>query len=117
MTSEAFGCFVAENWGIEGDHPFASSPDATAFRHPGNKKWFALMMEVPAVKLGSNISGMVTVVNAKCDAALQSLLLQQKGFYPAYHMNKQHWISAVLPEIEEEQWLQLLIEESYRATK
>lgn len=116
MTGRELQQYIAENWGIEGDHPFADS-DAMAFRHPGNKKWFALMMQVPAVKLGSKAAEIVTVVNAKCDAALQGILLNKKGFYPAYHMNKQHWISAVLMEIVEEEWLRLLIDESYRATK
>lgn len=117
MDCEDICRYIDDNWGISGDHPFAKSPDTTVFRHPGNRKWFALMMEVEATKLGIAQEGCVTVLNAKCDAALQSLLLPMKGFYPAYHMNKNHWISAVPEEMDEKEWLYLLIDRSYSATK
>lgn len=66
------------------------------FRHPGNRKWFALMMEVPGEKLGLPERGMLDILNLKCDPVLIASLRGAPGLLPAYHMNKENWITAVL---------------------
>ena len=37
---------VRDLYGVEGDHPFRTSPDAVVFRHTDNRKWFGLIMTV-----------------------------------------------------------------------
>ncbi len=88
--------YIAEAYGIEGDHPFEGDGVTTVFRHPQNNKWFALMMEIPLSRLGHEDDSPAWVMNLKCDFILISSLLKEKGFYPAYHMNKTHWITVRL---------------------
>ncbi|WP_304427702.1 MmcQ/YjbR family DNA-binding protein [Dubosiella newyorkensis] len=43
-------------------------------------------------------------------------MLQEKGIYPGWHMNKKTWISLVLDGTLTDETIQKLIEESYQAT-
>ena len=42
--------------------------------------------------------------------------INEDGFFPAYHMNKLHWISVLLPDASEET-LSFLADVSFEATK
>ena len=45
----------------------------------------------------------------KCSTIMIGSLLSTKGFFPAYHMNKNHWISIVLDgSISDDQIIPLL---------
>lgn len=93
MQKERIENYIESAYGIIGDHPFENDNVTTVFRHPQNNKWFAIMMEVPLSRLGYEDSTTVHIMNLKCDFILISSLLKEKGFYPAYHMNKTHWFT------------------------
>ncbi|MGC2871968.1 MmcQ/YjbR family DNA-binding protein [Ihubacter sp. mB4P-1] len=44
-------------------------------------------------------------------------LLGQDGFFPAYHMNKQHWISIALSGAVPESEIRVLLSASYEMTE
>jgi len=50
-------------------------------------------MNVPKNKLGIEDKGETDVIDLKIESELIGSYLQKKGFYPAYHMNKENWIS------------------------
>ena len=87
---------IAEHYGAEPEYIFRDEPDICVFRHAGNRKWFAIIMKVPARSLGLGGPEPLDVVNFKADPFFIGSLLGQPGFLPAYHMNKTHWISALL---------------------
>lgn len=58
---------------------------------------------------------MVDVLNLKCEKDLAILLKDGKTILPAYHMNKNNWISILLEEAEGEMVLDL-IAQSYELT-
>ena len=72
-------------------------------------------MEVPRNKLGLSGSEPMTIMNLKCEPLLIDALRTETGFYPAYHMNKEHWISAVLSAVEDDK-LRFLIDMSWELT-
>ena len=86
------------------------------FRHPGNKKWFVILMNIPKNKLGIAQDGFVDIVNVKCDPVLVGSLIQSEGYYPAYHMNKTHWITAVLDTSAPEETVKMLLDMSFELT-
>lgn len=88
--------YISEEYGITAEYPFMQYPDTTVFRHANNKKWFAVVMDVQKSKLGLSEDGKIDIVNLKCDPILVGSLRNEKGFFPAYHMNKSNWISAAL---------------------
>ena len=47
MNREELESYILNHYSTEPDYPWADTPRAAVFRHTGNRKWFALMMEVP----------------------------------------------------------------------
>ena len=53
------------------------------------------------------------VMDIKCSTIMIGSLLSTKGFLPAYHMNKNHWISIVLDNSVPDDQIIPLLELSY----
>ena len=96
MTRKEFEEMVFDSYGIKGDYPFDKDLETAVFRHQDNKKWFALAMRIPERKLGRKSDKIIDVVNLKCDPEIIFSLWQDEGIFPAYHMNKNHWITVCL---------------------
>lgn len=108
--------FIRDNYGVEPDYPWRKSPNFAVFRHSSNQKWFALVMEVPRDKLGLQGAETLTVVNLKCDPILIGSLREEPGFFPAYHMSKDNWVTAALDGSAPDDKLRMLLDMSYDAT-
>ena len=105
MTREELFEQAWELWGTEPDRPFADSPEVAVLRHEGQGKWFGVVMSLRLSKLGLRGQDReVDVLNIKCQPPLVTLLQQREGVFPAYHMNRKHWVSirldAVTPDSE-----------------
>ena len=99
------------------DHPFSRSPEAAVLRHGDSGKWFALMMEVPREKLGLKGDGKAQVMNVKTpDPLLADLLMQQKGYFRAYHMKARNWITVLLDGTVPYEDVCRALDESFHAT-
>ena len=59
--------FIMETYNAETDYPWLKYPNYEVFRHCNNRKWFALIMDVPKNKLGLQGEEMLKVVDFKCD--------------------------------------------------
>ena len=90
--------------------------DSGVFKNPNNGKWYALIMSIDRSKLSKKLSGEVEVVNIKLDEAKIPELHKQKGFYPAYHMNKKNWITITLDDTVPDDVLLTLVDESHAFT-
>jgi predicted DNA-binding protein (MmcQ/YjbR family) len=101
---------------VQVDHPFKKFPDYKALRHKCNGKWFGLIMSVEKNKLGFRSNDMVEIIDVKSDPELISIIKNSSGLLPAYHMNKNHWITIMLDgSISFEQIINLL-NHSYNLT-
>ena len=87
---------ILDRYSTEPDYPWADTPRAAVFRHAGNRKWFALVMDVPRDKLGLAGTEKLDIVNFKCNPILIASLRGETGIFPAYHMNKASWITVAL---------------------
>lgn len=108
--------YIQNTYSAEPDYPWVKYPDYEVFRHSNNKKWFALIMDVPKNKLGLQGEEVLQVVNLKCDPILLGSLLKDKGFFPAYHMSKANWITVSLDGSVEDEKLKILLDMSFEAT-
>lgn len=113
--------YILEKYGAEGESLWAKYPSYKAFRHRENKKWFALLMDVSEDKLGieppfNSEPRILNILNVKCDFVLAGSFLTERGFYPAYHMNKNCWISIDMAQVEEDK-IKLLLDMSYKLTE
>ncbi|WP_242861714.1 MmcQ/YjbR family DNA-binding protein [Bittarella massiliensis (ex Durand et al. 2017)] len=104
-------------YGTEPETLWARFPNHLALRHRENRRWYALLMEVPARSLGLPGEGRVDILNVKCDPLLVGSLRRERGILPAYHMDKDHWISVLLDGSVPWEQLTDLLEMSYRLTQ
>lgn len=116
--TEAVIKYVAEKYGVEPEFLWENDFDDGALRHPDTKKWFGIiMMNTRHSVLGLSGEGRVDVINVKCDPLLIERLIDGKGYLPAYHMNKRHWITLLLDGSVDERALFALIDRSYDLTR
>ena len=108
--------YIAGTYGVEPDFPWARFPNHMVFRHEQNRKWFALLMSIPGSKLGIPGDQTVDILNLKCDPLLTGSRRREPGFYPAYHMNKETWITAALDGSAEEERIKQLLHMSFYLT-
>lgn len=138
MTRQEFLAYCKGAFGAEADYPFEKDFETAVLRHRDNRKWFALVMRVPRRKLGGKQAGadgaearggfgggapgeapggeVVDVVNLKLPTELFGSFGAAEGVYPAYHMNKLHWISVLLAEAPAD-LVEFLVSVSFEATK
>jgi len=91
-------------------------PGYGIFRNSHNDKWYGLIMNINKSKIDKG-NEEVEVLNVKLDKDEIKLLLDRKGFYKAYHMNKEHWITILLDETIKDEEIMGYIEESHTFTK
>ncbi len=117
MTRQAFEQYIAEYYGVCADYPWEGDSETAVFRHLHNKKWFALVMTLSPRLLGEDRDGRMDVVNLKCNPVMIGSLHGDEGIYPAYHMNKTHWITVALDDRVDNNKLCWLLEQSYVLTE
>lgn len=109
--------YILDNYNCEADHPWMKYPEYEVFRAKSSRKWFALIMNISEDKLGLTDKEMLDVVNLKCDPFLIGELQREKGFFPAYHMSKTHWITVALtPDVSDDK-IKMLVDMSFEAVK
>ena len=96
MTRQDLFAHIADTYSVVPDYPFEEDFVTAVFRHTDNRKWFAIAMRIPRAKLGLRGEGHVDVVNLKVSPEMIPSLTQESGIFPAYHMNKSHWVTVAL---------------------
>ncbi|WIF73560.1 MmcQ/YjbR family DNA-binding protein [Proteus vulgaris] len=110
--------YIKENYNVEPECLWIKYPNYIVFRHKSNSKWFVAIMDVLDIKLSNNgSSDIVDIINLKVMPNLTGSLRLKKGVYPAYHMNKEHWVSISLSSEFDDRELKSLIAESYNLTQ
>lgn len=109
--------YIKKKYKVSPEYPWRKYDSNAVFRHTDNNKWFALVMEVGMDKLGLEGTDDIPVINLKIDDMIfKDMLVRQEGVMPAYHMNKQHWITVLLDGTVAEEQVYDLIDVSFLAT-
>ena len=116
MTKQQFLSYCLSTYGTSPDYPFEEDFVTAVLRHADNKKWYALVMRVSRRKFSFDSDEIIDVVNLKLPTEMFGSFGTDDGVYPAYHMNKLHWISVLLPDSPDDV-VQFLVNASYEATK
>lgn len=109
--------YANENFNTKSEHLWARYPTYEVLRHDRNKKWYGVIMDVPGIKVGLDGEEAVDILDIKCEPDMIASLVSQKGFAPAYHMNKKHWITVILDGTVADDVIYNLIDLSYEMTK
>ena len=119
MTKQEFFEYCLGTHGTRPDYPFEEDFETAVMRHADTRKWYAIAMRVPRRKFGvggEQGNEVIDVVNLKLPTEMFGSFGADVGVYPAYHMNKLHWVSVLLPDAPEDV-VQFLVSVSYEATK
>ena len=117
MTGQELTDYIFDAFSVEPDYPFPRDDVTCVFRHTDNRKWFGIMMKIPYRTLGMNRDGETDIVNIKCDPVLMGSLRGKPGFRPAYHMNKDKWITILLDGSAGREEITALVDMSFRMTE
>ena len=116
MTRQSFLSYCLDTYGTSPDYPFDEDFLTAVMRHGDNRKWYAICMRVPRRKFGFDCDEVIDVVNLKIPVDMQGSFGPSEGVYPAYHMNKLHWVSLLLPDVPDDV-LEFLLGVSFELTK
>ena len=116
MIKQDFLKYCLSTYGTSSDYPFDEDFETAVLRHTDNRKWYAIVMRVPRHKFGFDSDEVIDVVNLKLPTEMFGSFGVADGVYPAYHMNKLHWISVLLPDSPDD-IVQFLVNVSFEATK
>ena len=116
MTKQDFLEYCLNKYGTSPDYPFDKDFETAVLRHTDNRKWYAIVMRVSRRKFGFDSDEVIDVVNLKLPTEMFGSFDASDGVYPAYHMNKLHWISVLLPDAPDDV-VQFLVNVSFKATK
>ncbi|HRR76321.1 MAG TPA: MmcQ/YjbR family DNA-binding protein [Ruminococcus sp.] len=108
--------YIKDNFCGEPEYLWLRDPDSCIVRRQDNQKWYAVFMTISSSKLGLEDSSHVRVMNLKCDPLMAGSLRCRKGIFPAYHMNKNSWITILLDGTVPEDEIFPLIQMSYGLT-
>lgn len=110
--------YAANQYGVLPEYLWQQHPSYAVLRHTNAKgKWFALIGHIEKGKLGLNEAGSTDFINLKCVPDMVHILQQDKDVLPAYHMNKQHWLTIVLDSQFRFDEMKKLIDWSYDLTQ
>lgn len=80
MTRKQIADFISKEYQVKPEFLWKEFPDYEDFRHSGNKKWFAHIMNVKKDKIGLEGKEQIDILDVKADTAQINPLLNNKGF-------------------------------------
>ena len=116
MTKQQLFEYCLNTYGTLPDYPFDEDFETAVLRHADNKKWYSIVLRVSRRKFGFDSDEVIDVVNLKLPTEMFGSFGAADGVYPAYHMNKLHWISVLLPDAPDDV-VQFLTNVSFEATR
>lgn len=117
MNRDELESYLIDAYGALPEHLWARYPSYAVYRHQSNRKWFCVVMTVSKSTLGLGSKDAIDIVNLKCGRGMADLLWQEDGIFPAYHMNKWHWVSVALDGSVQDEMIKELVSSSFELTK
>lgn len=114
QLKEALFAYGQTQYGVVPEYLFPKNPSYCTMKVKDSGKWFVMFMTVPWCYLGMDHEGSVDIINVKNTPEKIQQLLDQKTYFPAYHMNKTYWMSVVLDRHLALDQAKQLLDESYQ---
>lgn len=108
--------YILQKYSILPELLWEDYPNYGVYRNKVNKKWFAIIININRNKLDKSIKleDEAEIINLKINKDELETLLNKKGYYKAYHMNKSSWISIILDDTLKDSEIWFLIDKSYQ---
>lgn len=67
-------------------------------RRKDTGKWYALFVALPKEKLGIKSKEIIDILNVRISPQEVASVVDNKRYFPAYHMNKKSWVTIILDD-------------------
>ena len=110
-------CYVREKYGDELEFLWEKFPDNAIWRRKDNEKWYGALLTVKASKLGLDDDKPIEIIDLRIKTEDIEATVDNKCFFPGYHMNKMHWYTLLLDGSTPIEEICRRIDESYLLAK
>ena len=109
--------YINNKYGDKLEFLWEKSPKNAVVRRKSTKKWYAAILTISKRKIGLNSYELVEIINLHNSQEKIEKLIDNKKYFPAYHMNKKHWCTICLDRTVELKEIYKLIDISYELAK
>jgi len=109
--------YIKNKYRDELEFLWEKSPKNAVVRRKSSKKWYAVILTVSKRKLNLDSDEIIEVINLHNIAEEMKKLIDNKKYFPAYHMNKKYWCTICLDGTVELEEIYKLIDISYELAK
>ena len=109
--------YIKNKYGDKLEFLWEKSPKNAVVRRKSTKKWYAAILTISKRKIGLNSYELVEIINLHNSQEEIEKLIDNKKYFPAYHMNKKHWCTICLDGTVELKEIYKLIDISYELAK
>ncbi len=106
--------YVRDTYGDEPEYLWTKFPDNAVWRRKDTGKWYGALLSVSTSKLGISPGKMAEIIDLRIQPEKINALIDQKIYFPGWHMNKKNWYTIVLDESVSFEELCQRIDESYK---
>lgn len=109
--------YIKNKYGDELEFLWEKSPKNAVVRRKSSKKWYAVILTVSKRKLNLDSDEIIEIINLHNIVEEIKKLIDNKKYFPAYHMNKKHWCTICLDGTVELKEIYRMIDISYELAK
>ena len=88
--------YMEKTYGVKHEEPWERLPGYYTFKTPNSRKWCAIIMHLPQSRLGLEGGNMIDIICVKIASDQIEGLVDNRHYFPAYHMSKKNWITVLL---------------------
>ena len=90
--------YVRNAYGDELEYLWEKFPDNAVWRRRDTGKWYGVLLNVSKRRLGVESDEMAEIIDLRIQPEELEPLLDNKIYFPGYHMNKKHWYTILLDD-------------------
>lgn len=109
--------YVRDTYHDELEFLWPRFPTNAIFRRKETNKWYAALLVLSKRKLGIASDDIIDIIDLRIAPEDIDSLIDNKTFFPGYHMNKQHWYTICLDGFLPLEEIYQRIDTSYKLAK
>jgi len=88
--------YIKERYNSNLEFLWPRFPENAIFRRKDNEKWYGAILRVESKKLGNFTDEIIEILDIKMAPVDIFTLVDNKKYFPGYHMNKKNWVTICL---------------------
>lgn len=105
--------YIRSAYGDELEYLWEKFPDNAVWRRKDTAKWYGALLTVSKRKLGIKSDEMVEIVDLRITPENMEFLIDNRVYFPGWHMNKKSWYTIILDGSVSLEELRRRLDESY----